>query len=64
MKPPRITSTFAIIDIERGRTSLVKYLRANPGLEVNIRAVITDPYGRDDGDSMEFNAEVLSIEAA
>lgn len=62
MKPPRISSTFAIVDIQRGRKALAKYLRANAGLFVVIHAVITDPYGSDDGVSIEFNTEVLKIE--
>ena len=64
MKPPRIKSTYAIVDVEQGRQTLARYLKANAGLPVIIHAVLTDPYGRDDGVSMEFNAEVLRIEVS
>lgn len=61
MKRPRIKSNYAIIDIEGGRKALAKYLRENAGVPVVIHAVLTDPYGSDDGTSIEFNAEVVSI---
>lgn len=61
-KPPHITSSYAIIDIERGRKALDKYLTKNAGLQVVIHAVLTNPYGSDDGVSTEFCADVLNIE--
>ena len=62
MRPPKITSSYAILDVMRGRKALAKYLQEHAGLPVVIHAVITDPYGRDDGDSIEFNMEVLRVE--
>lgn len=64
MKPPKIKSSYAIVDIQQGRKALAKYLNGNAGLPVVIHAVLTDPYGTDDGTSIEFNAEVLKIEIA
>jgi hypothetical protein len=62
VKPPRIKSTYAIVDVMQGRHSLARYLKANVGLPVIIHAVLTDPFGSDDGTSIEFNAEVSKIE--
>lgn len=62
MKAPKISSSYAIIDVEKGRKALEKYLRENGKLRVTIEAVLTDPFGSDDGTSIEFNADVLSIE--
>jgi hypothetical protein len=64
VKPPHIKSSYAIIDIEGGRKALARYLSQNPGLSVVIHATLTEPYGRDDGVSIEFNADVHSIEVS
>lgn len=61
MKFPKLTSSYAILDIERGRKSLVKHLAKHGPVRVMIEAIITDPYGRDDGVSIEFNMDVLSV---
>jgi len=63
-KPPRISCTYAIVDVERGRQALAKYLREHGGLPVVIHAVLTNPYGSDDGVSIEFSADVTKIEVA
>jgi len=63
-KPPKIKSTYAIVDVMKGRQSLKRYLAANGALRVTIVAELTDPYGGDDGVSIEFNANVLSITPA
>jgi hypothetical protein len=60
---PKISSGYAIVDIEKGRKALAKHLAKHGGLPVIIYAILTDPYGRDDGVSIEFNANVLKIEA-
>jgi len=64
MKPPLISSDFAIVDIKKGRNALAKYLRENARLSVVIHATLTEPYGNDDGVSIEFNADVTKIEVA
>lgn len=61
-KPPRISSSYAILDIGRGRKALVKHLDRHGPVRVLIEALITDPYGRDDGVSIEFNMNVVSVE--
>ncbi|ODP39240.1 hypothetical protein [Sphingomonas turrisvirgatae] len=61
-KPPRIRSSYGILDVEQGRKALARYLQANAGLPVVIHAVLTDPYGGDDGTSIEFNMQVVKIE--
>ena len=64
MTSPRFTSSYGILDIEKGRKALAKHLKANGGLPVLIHAVLTDPYGSDDGVSIEFNMEVLKVEVS
>lgn len=61
--PPRLSSTYAILDVMRGRKALVKHLAKHGPVRVIIEAEITDPYGIDDGESIEFNCDVLRIEA-
>jgi hypothetical protein len=60
-KPPRMKSTYAIIDVMSGRKALDKYLLKHGPLRVTIEAEITDAYGIDDGDSIEFNCNVLRV---
>lgn len=60
-KPPKFKSTYAILDVQQGRNALRKFLAANAGLPVVIHAIITDPYGHDDGTSIEFNVEVVKV---
>lgn len=62
MKVPKISSSYAILDVERGRKALAKYLKANSGLPVIIHATITDQFGSDDGCSIEFNMDVVKVE--
>lgn len=61
MKPPRISSQYAIIDVMRGRKALARHLEREGPMRVMIEAEITDPFGGDDGTSIEFNATVISI---
>jgi len=60
-KPPRIKSNFALLDIEQGRKALVKHLAKHGPLPVMIEAVITYPFGSDDGTSIEFNCDVVRL---
>jgi hypothetical protein len=60
-KPPRVTSSYAILDVENGRKALAKHLAKHGSVPVLIEAVITDPYGSDDGVSIEFNCQVISL---
>ena len=63
MRPPKISSTYAILDVMRGRKALAKHLLKHGPLRVTIEAEITDAYGCDDGDSIEFNMNVLKVKA-
>lgn len=60
-KPPKIKSTYAIVDVMKGRRALKRHLEAHGALRVTIVAELTEPYGGDDGVSIEFNANVISI---
>lgn len=60
-KPPRIKSNFALLDVEQGRKALVKHLTKHGSVPVLIEAVITDPFGSDDGVSIEFNCVVVRL---
>lgn len=59
---PAFTSAYAIIDVMKGRKKLAKHLAKHGPVRVVIVAELTEAYGHDDGDSIEFNANVISIE--
>ena len=59
--PPAITSTYAIVDVMKGRKALARHLAKHGPVRVTIVAELTEPYGADDGTSIEFNANVISI---
>jgi len=61
MTAPVIKSTYAILDVMRGRKALAKHLAKHGPVKVLIEATITDPYGSDDGDSIEFNCDVQRV---
>lgn len=61
MKLPRIQSTYAILDVMRGRKALARYLEQHGPVRVLIEAEITRPYGPDDGVSIEFDMDVSSV---
>ena len=58
---PRIQSTYAMLDIMRGRKVLAKRLKKDGPARVLIEATITEPFGSDDGTSIEFNCDVHSV---
>ena len=62
LKPPRIKSSYAIVDVTSGRLALQRFLKSHAGVPVIIRGVLTDPFGGDDGVSIEFNMDVQSIQ--
>jgi hypothetical protein len=64
VKPPRINSTYAIVDVMKGRHALARYLKANEGLPVTIHGVLIYPFGSDDGTSIEFCMDVSKIEVS
>lgn len=57
----KIKSTYGLIEVGMGRKALLNRLKQEPGVRVTIEAVITDPFGADDGIGQEFNMEVLSV---
>ena len=61
MTPPRFKATYGILDVEQGRKALAKHLRTHGPQEVVIYATITDPFGSDDGTSIEFNMNVSRV---
>ena len=63
-KPPKIISHFALIDIEKGRKALARHIEKYGHVEVVIYAKLTEPFGHDDGTSVEFCADVSKIEYA
>ncbi|OWQ97978.1 hypothetical protein [Sphingopyxis witflariensis] len=60
-KRPKITSAYAIVDVMKGRKALARHLAKHGPVRVTIVAELTEPYGSDDGTSIEFNANVISI---
>lgn len=60
----KLQSTHAILDVMKGREKLAKHLAKHGPVRVTIEAEITYPYGSDDGESIEFCMDVLSVEVA
>lgn len=58
---PKIDSEYCIIDVTRGRMALKRYLAKNGPVRVQILVDLTEPFGRDDGVSIEFNGNVLGL---
>lgn len=55
----KINSTFAILDVKRGRVELAR--RVNVGetrIPVTVRGYITEVHSHDDGTSIEFQIDV------
>lgn len=61
----RITSTFALLDIQKGRKKLAKRFDAQPDdlrIPVTITGYLFSVFGADDGVSQEFCVEVEKLE--
>lgn len=56
-----IRSTYMLLDVEKGRKALAKRLAKDGPVRVLIEAEIVDPFGSDDGTSIEFNCNVLGV---
>lgn len=54
----RIQSTFALIDVKRGRKALTKRVRRGERIPVTITGFIDGTWGHDDGESIEFEVTV------
>ena len=61
--PPEFTSDYMILDVMKGRAKLASFLKKSGPVRVLIEAEITEPYGSNDGTSIEFNCNVLSVRA-
>jgi hypothetical protein len=59
--PPNFTSDYGILDVMKGRVFLARHLAKHGPLRVVIEAELTEPYGQNDGTSIEFNMNVLSV---
>lgn len=55
-----INSTFALLDVTKGRAKLAKRIEKGERIPVIIRGTITGVWGDDDGISQEFEVEVDS----
>lgn len=58
------TSAYCLLDVMKGRKRLAKRIKKDGPLRVVIVADITDEFGWDDGDSIEFNCDVISVTEA
>lgn len=61
---PKFTSTYGILDVMKGRKKLRSHLKKHGPVKVLIEATLTEPYGQDDGVSIEFNMNVTSVKIA
>ena len=62
VKAPAITSTFAILDVKKGRKQFSKLVSGGHRFKAKIEMVIDRQHGHDDGVSIEFSGEVTRIE--
>ena len=60
----KIQSQFAILDVKHGRKTLSKHLNQSGPVKVVIAGIIQNAWGRDDGESKEFEVLVTSIDVA
>lgn len=61
MQDAPFTSTFAILDVKKGRHALAKKIAAGGKVRVRVDMVINSQWGADDGVSIEFSGDVLSV---
>ncbi len=64
MSPPKFQSDYGMLDVLKGRKSLAKHLKKHGPVRVLIEATLTEPFGSDDGTSIEFNMDVTSVKLA
>lgn len=62
VKAPAITSTFAILDVKKGRKQFSKLVSGGHRFKAKIEMVIDRQHGHDDGVSIEFSGEVTRVE--
>lgn len=61
MQDAPFKSNFAILDVKKGRAALAKKIAAGGKVRVRIDMEINAQWGDDDGTSIEFSGDVLSI---
>jgi hypothetical protein len=61
MQDAPFKSDFALLDVKKGRQALAKKIDAGGKVRVRIDMVIDCRHGSDDGTSIEFSGEVLSV---
>lgn len=61
MQDAPFKSDFAIIDIKKGRQALAKKIAAGAKVRVRVDMLIDQQYGNDDGTSIAFYCDILSI---
>jgi hypothetical protein len=59
---PIFTSNFAILDVERNRHALERYVKKHGPVRLIVTMDLIYPAGNDDGTSIEFCASVQAIE--
>lgn len=61
IQAPKFKSTYGMLDVMRGRHKLAAHLQRNGPVKVLIEATLTEPFGSDDGESIEFNMSVTKV---
>lgn len=61
MKDAPFKSTFALLDVKQGRHALAKKIEAGERVRVLVDLEINTKWSQDDGISIEFSGDVLSI---
>lgn len=54
-------SDFAILDVKSGKAKLAKQINGGARVRVLVEMVLDRQHGSDDGVSIEFSGEVLSV---
>lgn len=57
----KFQSDYGMLDVMKGRKALAKHLKKKGPVRVLIEATLTDPFGSDDGTSIEFNMDVAKV---
>lgn len=61
MKVKNLESDFAVLDIKKGRRSLLQACKRGESTKVTITGFIEEPWGDDDGVSQEFTLNIRDI---
>ena len=57
----KLQSTYALLDVKRGRVGLNKLMDKSERVRVTIEGEIDAVYGDDDGESQEFTVDVSRV---